>query len=211
MTEDVGFVLIVEDHTTTRNSLERVVARVFAPISCATYDQAIEAIDRLETRPAALIVDVHLGGSNGGSGLDVADRARERFGGFIPTLVLTGGAAPEVTDRASELRCELLAKPQSGDAIRRFLERARIQQRWGVADVIDLDRAIDRFAADHHLTRRQRDMLFAMLRAAERGERPDINPNTRKAAIRRILGRTGHASFEELRAAIKREAMSRKQ
>jgi DNA-binding CsgD family transcriptional regulator len=53
------------------------------------------------------------------------------------------------------------------------------------------------------LTQRQQRLLFTLLRDAERGERADINENTRKAGLRRILRRTGHANFEELRRALK--------
>ncbi len=211
MVDDAGsgsasVVVIVEDHALMRRTLERVLAQDFAPLVCATFDHAIRAIDELDAPPLALIVDVNLGTARG-DGLDVARHARERFGGAVPTLVLTGTMAPEITERAQELRAEFLAKPQTADALRRFLQRARTQQRWGVADVFALDRAVDEFARLHALTERQRKLLHLLMRAAERGEQPQLNTNTRKAGMRRLLARSGHTSFGEVRAAIKQHAL----
>jgi FixJ family two-component response regulator len=197
-------VMIVEDNTVLRRSLERVVARAYTPLACSSFDQAKEALATLATPLGALIVDVNLGGR--GDGIDIAMHAHERFGRHIPTLVLTGTILPEVTERAQALRCEFLIKPQSMDAVRLFLERARIHCAWDLPDVLELDHAVARFATEQRLTARQHKLLYTMMRAAERGERSDLNPNTRKAAIRRITARTGHAGFEEIRIAIKQLA-----
>ncbi len=199
-------VMIVEDDELTRHSLERVVARTCTPLVCATYDEAVQALEQLAEPPGALIVDVNLGGETPGDGLDIAQLARARFGGHIPTLILTAGVYPEITVRAQALRGEFLVKPQGPEAVRVFLDRAAIQHEWRVADVLDLERAIHEFANAHGLTARQRKLLYTMMRAAERGERPDLNRNTRKAGMRRILAKTGHAGFEEVRTAIKQRA-----
>ena len=197
-------VMIVEDNNVLRASLERAVARIYTPLACSSFAQAKQTISTLDAPLGAMIVDVNLGG--GGDGIDIAMYACERFGRRIPTLVLTGTLLPEVTERAHAVRCEFLIKPQSMDAVRLFLERARIQCAWDCPDALELDHAVERFAAEQNLTRRQQDLLFKMMRAAERGEIADLNPNTRKAAIRRITSRTGHAGFEELRVAIKQLA-----
>ncbi len=192
--------IIVEDHALTRRFLERTTTPYCTPVACASFEEAVAAIEAIEVRPAAMIVDVHLG-SGHHDGFDVVERARARFGAYIPTLVLTGAIDPAITGRANELRTEFLAKPQHAGAIRLFLERARIQAAWALADAIGLHGAIDRFASTHGMTRRQRELIYVMVQAAESGERDTINPNTRKAAIRRILARTGLASFEDLRLA----------
>lgn len=199
-------VIIVEDNPLARSSLERVVARDHTALVCSTYEQAVQALESLTEPPGALIVDVNLGGDMRGDGIDVAKRARERFGGYIPTLVLTGGVHPDVTERTQELRGEFLVKPQTAEAVRVFLERATIEHAWGVPHVLDLERAVNEFATAHGLTNRQRKLLYTMMRAAERGERPDLNRNTRKAGMRRILAKTGHAGFDEIRTAIKQRA-----
>lgn len=197
-------VMIVEDNNILRASLERCVARIYTPLACSSFAQAKEAISTLEAPLGAMIVDVNLGG--GGDGIDIALHAAERFGRRIPTLVLTGTLLPEVTERAQAMRCEFLIKPQSMDSVRLFLERACIQCAWGVPDAVELDHAIARFSSEHRLTKRQRELLYKMIRTAERGDASDLNPNTRKAAIRRITAKTGHAGFEELRVAIKQLA-----
>ncbi len=200
-------VLIVEDGAPTRKSIERIVSQDFIAVGCATFDEAVNAIDQLDQRPAALIVDVNLGAGSRGDGIDIAQRAQERFGGHIPTLVMTGSVpVPEMTERAQQLRAEFLVKPQTADALRVFLERAQVRSNWDVADVIDLDRAVARFAALYQLTPTQQKLLYTMMHAAERGERPAINENTQKAGLRRILAKTKHANFEQLRAAIKQLA-----
>lgn len=199
--------LIVEDHALTRRFLERTAAALYTPIGCASFEEAVEALDAMTRRPAAMIVDVQLGSPHR-DGLDFVEQVITRFGTHIPTLVLTGVTHAEVTGRALELRAELLVKPQHAGVIRLFLERARIREEWGVADIVALHAATDRFATCNDLTRRQRALLYTLMQAAERGERDSINPNTRKAAVRRILARTGLESFDDVRAAIKKLARS---
>lgn len=197
-------VMIVEDNNVLRASLERAVGRIYTPVACASFAEGKRVISSLEMPLGAMIVDVNLGG--GGDGIDLAMLACERFGRRIPTLVLTGTLLPEVTERAQAVRCEFLIKPQSMDAVRLFLERACIQCAWDIPDALELDRAVAQFAAEQRLTKRQHELLFEMVRTAERGETSDLNPNTRKAAIRRITAKTGHAGFEDLRVAIKQLA-----
>src|SRR6266850_1960098 len=95
---------------------------------------------------------------------------------------------------------------EDGAQTRKSLERAVVQATWAVADVVDLDRAVAQFSTAYQLTPRQAQLLTTMMHAAERGERPEINENTRKAGLRRILAKTGHASFEQVRSAIKQLA-----
>ena len=160
----------------------------------------------MTTPPLAMIVDVHLGSSRGGDGIDVAALAQQQFG-YIPTLVLTGhGSVAHLTARAHGIRASFLYKPQHVETLHLFLERAVVNDAWRVPDVLDLDRALARFSAEHALTRRQSQFLFTLMRAVERGERPEMNANTRKAGIRRILAKTGLGSFEEIRAALKQAA-----
>ncbi len=197
-------VLIAEDDMFVRKGIARVVTRrMYIPVETATYAEAVAKLERLGSCPAAMIVDVQLG-DHSGDGLDLVAHVQERFGRHVPALVLTGhSGVATITERALRLRAEFLFKPQTLCAVQLFLERAAIKNAWSVPDVIDMDRTVATFSAAHHLTNRQSSVLFALIRAAERGERADINPNTRKAALRRILAKTGHARFEHLRAAIK--------
>lgn len=198
-------VLIAEDSQLTRRAIQHVVEQVFPSSSrpCASFEEAIRTIDEINRPPTALILDVNLGSARG-DGLDVGQYAQERFGCHIPTLVLTGSTAlAELTERASRLRAEFLVKPQSSDVIRLFLERVTIRSSWGITDALDLERNLQCLTATYKLTQRQRQLLFTLLSAAERGERAEVNDNTRKAGLRRILRRTGHANFRELRHALK--------
>lgn len=204
---DDHIAIVVEDHPLLRKQIARVINKVATAVTCGTYAEAIDTIDHLAARPLALIVDVFLGAGAGGDGLQVAEHAQRRFGGYVPTLVLTGcDGLATISERAQRLRAELLVKPQDDAALSLFIDRARTRCAWNVPDVIDLDRAIDELARDHQLTARQRELLLVMMSAAERGEQHEINTNTRKAALRRILARTGQASFRDLRSALKRRA-----
>jgi DNA-binding NtrC family response regulator len=200
-------VLIAEDDVQLRRGIARAVRRLLTPIECGTYEHAVAELGRMTARPRALIVDIHLGSNKGGDGIDLAAHAHRRFGANIPTLVLTGhSSVANLTARAHSIRAAFLYKPQNVETIQLFLERAIVENTWDVPDIIDLDGALARFAATHALSKRQEQFLFTLMRAAERGERVQINPNTRKAGIRRILAKTGHATFDDVRAAIKREA-----
>lgn len=200
-------VLIVEDDPQLRKGIARIVRHLRLPIECGSYEHAIAELERMTTRPCALIVDVNLGSSDGDDGIDLAKHAHQRFGVNIPTLILTGhSSVASLTARAHSIRAVFLYKPQNAEALHQFLERAIVKDAWDVPDIIDLDAALARFASTHALTKRQTKLLFTLMRAAERGERVQINPNTRKAGIRRILAKTGHATFDNVRAAIKQAA-----
>lgn len=203
-----GTVLVVDDHILSRKNIERVVEKLFVPCACTTYEEALQALDAMTEPPVALILDVNLN-SPRGDGLDIGEYAAERFQRQIPTLVITGShLMPEITERAMRLRAEFLVKPQSSESIRLFLERVAVRTTWGACDILDLDSQMRRFAAVHHLTTRQQRLLFTLMRAAERGERPEVNENTRKSGLRRILRRTGHGNFEQLRQTVKHLAES---
>lgn len=200
-------VLIAEDDAQLRRGIARAARRLLTPIECDSYERAMAELDLMTTRPRALIVDIHLGSNKGGDGIDLAAHAHQRFGANIPTLVLTGhSSVASLTARAHSIRATFLYKPQNAEMIQQFLEHAIVKSTWDVSDVIDLDRALARFAARHALSKRQTQLLFTLMRAAEHGERVQMNPNTRKAGIRRILAKTGHATFDDVRAAIKQEA-----
>ena len=204
---DGRVVLIAEDDPLLRRGISRLVSKRFTPVECGTFMEAMVALDTMECRPAAMIVDVNLGANQDGDGLDLAAHAQRRFGQHVPTLVLTGQTAiANLTERAHRMRAEFLGKPQDAEALTLFLERATVRESWDVPDVLELDQAVAAFVAAHHLTTGQAKLLFAMMRAADRGERLAINANTRKAGLRRILAKTGHASFEQVRAAIKQMA-----
>jgi DNA-binding NarL/FixJ family response regulator len=204
-----GTIIIVGAPPLLRNSIARVVEQIFTPRLCATFEEAISELETISKPPVALILDVNLG-SRRGDGVDIAQLAQDRFHGHIPTLILVDSVlVPEITERAGYLRAEFLAKPLSSDSLRGFLERVLVKAVWATADVLDLDRELQRFVVLYKLTRQQANLLFVLMRAAERGERAMINSNTRKAGLRRILKRTGYATFEQLRYAVKAGAGSR--
>lgn len=201
-------VVVVEDSDVLRQSLERIVSQSFTPRACSTYDAAVATLADMTERPLALIVDVNLGPGAKGDGLDIAQLAHDRFG-HIPTLVLTSASdLAEVTLRSFQLRAEFLVKPQDTGTLRGFLERARVRDRWGVADVIEVDRAVQEFATLYQLTPRQTEMVFLIMSAAERSEPVAVNENTRKAAVKRILRKCGHDTFEQVRQEIKHLALN---
>lgn len=206
--ESSDTVLIVEDQLVVRRSFERAIEKAYTVHGCGTYDDAVHALDAMNSPPTALILDVNLGGRR--DGLDVVEYAYERFGIQIPTLVITGSThIPEISAHAMRIRAEFLVKPQSPEVIKLFLERVSVRARWGASDVLDLDREVRRLAAEMSLTRSQTSLLFTLLRATEASERPEVNENTRKAGVRRILRRTGHATFDELRRELKKRAARR--
>lgn len=204
-----GPVVVVDDQMLVRRGIERAIERTHAVRSCASYDEAVQTLDAMDAPPHALILDVNLGGHR--DGLDVGEYAYERFTTQIPTLVMTGSQyVPEISERAMRMRAELLVKPQPPEIINLFLERIAVRERWGAPDVLDLDREMIALTSELQLTKSQTALLFTLLKAAETGERPEVNANTRKAGLRRILRRTGHATFEELRRELKNRAVRRR-
>ena len=150
----------------------------------ASGRRAVESLASL----AGLVVDVVL---PDGSGLEVAELARERFAEAL-ILVLTGHNSPKTNRRAFELGAGYLQKPASSGDIELFARRAMTLQ---VARTQGLQDAVDRFSGRHGMSRRERRIVELLVSgvsarshlAAQLG----VTEHTAKKQIASILAKSG--------------------
>jgi DNA-binding response OmpR family regulator len=119
--KSAGFVLLLEDEPSIRETISRFLAkdgyRVRAVPSVG------EALNAINSELQAAILDVILVTSGGRSGLDVlAEIRRGPNGEKLPVLMFTGyGLNPEVQDTIKRFNAELLHKPVELKTLSRWL------------------------------------------------------------------------------------------
>jgi CheY-like chemotaxis protein len=105
-----GTILVVEDETTVRSSLRRVLkTRGIEAIVVATADEALARIGRQEIRPDLLICDYNLRGSP--NGVDTVKALRAALAWIVPAIVMTGDIRSEVVDSVAAHGIPILTKP----------------------------------------------------------------------------------------------------
>jgi ActR/RegA family two-component response regulator len=110
-------ILIAEDNPAYARALGRVASRYGEVVFAETAGQADVALAERRQNWKAFILDVALGD---GSGLDVLDRARERFP-RTRALFITGYLDSHKVNAAYRLDADLLGKPFSREDVVRFL------------------------------------------------------------------------------------------
>lgn len=109
-------ILLVEDELDLLQVVATALSRVlpgYDVIASQSVGEAEECLDDLEATgtPLALaVVDHMLGGTGGGSGLDLVERIHRAWP-EIPTFLFTGQAPPPVEERARRVGTRVLWKP----------------------------------------------------------------------------------------------------
>ncbi len=202
MQAEVAPFLIVEDAEDVARSLVRLFA-MRRPTRLALTAREAEKILESVPQLAGIVVDV---GLPDGSGLDVLERARQRFPD-VPALVLTGRLERELVNRSYSLRGEYLCKPGTAADFVAFIERALASKKS--EDVVSRD-ALDAFASESQLTTRDVAILEWVMRDTPRRELPEklgLAPQTTKMHVRALLRRTGATNLDVLRQRILRQAI----
>ncbi|MCX7891057.1 MAG: hybrid sensor histidine kinase/response regulator [Burkholderiales bacterium] len=113
-------ILVIDDEArvleSTRALLTSWEAEVVAAPSVA---RALAEADALDRAPDLLIVDDRLG--DGIDGVRAIELVRERFGAAIPAIVVTGSAAPSLTEAAGAKGLHVLAKPVAPAKLRSLI------------------------------------------------------------------------------------------
>ena len=108
-----GRILIVEDDESTRRTLGRLLERAgFTALHLAGAAEATAwaAGDDL-SGVAGVVIDVHLGD---GDGVDLTRRLRDRLGGGVPIVVVSGDTSMDLLCRLGEAGAtRFVAKPMS--------------------------------------------------------------------------------------------------
>lgn len=187
-------VLHVEDDTFVR----RAFAFSFSELRLDGVSTIADARERMETeRYFAWVVDVHL---PDGCGLDLLEWSRRR-GLHTPAIVVTADDRPDVVRRAQLLGVEIAFKPDLRANVHAFFDRVKNAR----AVIPAVRYSVDRFAVDHRLSERERELVRAIARGVSRGELDatlGVTENTVKTLIRRILRKTTLNSIDDVLRAI---------
>jgi signal transduction histidine kinase len=117
--------VLVENDELLRRSMQDVLVGWGATVD-AVAD--VEAIDRLSSRPALVLADLHL--DNGSNGLDAISRVRSRHpGGWIPAILITGDTDPQMFEHARRQGVEVAYKPLRPSRLRQMIDEALVSAR----------------------------------------------------------------------------------
>jgi DNA-binding NarL/FixJ family response regulator len=189
-----GPVLIVDDDKKIRHLISSLLQRAgFETLEAGSGDRALELTG--ETRPAAAVVDVHLG--SGQSGYEISRELRDRFDGL--PIVIVSGERTESFDRVAGLLLgadDYIVKPFDPDEL---IARVR---RLAVRD--------ESRRSASTLTSRERDVLGLLVDGLdERGIATELvlSPKTVATHIQHILAKLGVHSRAQAVAAAHRNGL----
>lgn len=117
-----GVILIVEDETSVRTSLSRLLRKKdIRAIAVATADDALAQVHDVGINPDLLICDYNLRGS--ANGVDTIRALRKALEREVPAIVMTGDIRSKVVDSITETGVSVLIKPFSTEDLLRQMSR----------------------------------------------------------------------------------------
>ena len=90
-------------------------------VSAASYDLAIEKIDKLSFIPQLILVDYHLDNENGA---DVLNKLYDHFNVTIPAAIISADLSADIKQKASQCGARFLSKPVNPAALRKLIFRS---------------------------------------------------------------------------------------
>ena len=115
-----GLILIVEDDPSVRESLEFLLRiEGYRTTAAADGEAAVQLVTSGGMRPDLIIVDYNL--PRGLTGLQVMTRLRERLGGDVPSLVLTGDISTDSLREIGRHGYTARSKPIAADELTRLV------------------------------------------------------------------------------------------
>ncbi len=115
-----NLVMVIEDDELVRSGLDAALTGWgYDVTTAASTEEAVATLGRLAKRPALVIADYRLRGTEVGTG--AIDALRQRCGTDIPALLITGDIAPERLKEVQSRGFVLVHKPIAGDALRKLV------------------------------------------------------------------------------------------
>jgi DNA-binding CsgD family transcriptional regulator len=118
-------------------------------------------------------------------------------------LIVTGASGADLGDVVGGVGAEYVHKLCCEEGLEALVQRLLL----GSVEGLTLSRRFGRFAREHGLSRRQRDIValeLAGYTAAEMTERLRVSPNTLKTQIRRLLEKTNDTCLGDVSRRIRR-------
>lgn len=120
-TQFIGTILLIEDETSVRRALERLLRRKgISVLSAATANEALTLITETGMRPDLVISDYNLPGMNG---IETIDAVRETLAWKVPAIVLTGDTRSHVSKSIATHDLIVLVKPVQADDLLQLINR----------------------------------------------------------------------------------------
>jgi PAS domain S-box-containing protein len=117
-----GVILIVEDETSVRTSLSRLLRQKgIRAIAVATADDALAQVHEVGIRPDLLICDYNLRGS--ANGVDTINALRVALEWDVPAIVMTGDIRSKVVDSITAPGVSVLIKPLAAEDLLQQISR----------------------------------------------------------------------------------------
>ncbi len=222
MDEVAETIVIVDDNPRVLHSMTRAVRRsgfVAAPFSSLV--SALDELSRSPASPAAGIIDIYL--ERGRLGFELGDVLRERFGAWMPIVMVTGytpasleapyWSAPTDTAVCSHFeddRVPVYAKPVHGELLNAFLVRAATMSRLRRCPKVLRDRVVA-YAIQRSLNPQETRLLASLAGGSTRATLANdlgLSKDTVKSQVRSVLEKCEVGGTDELIAALLRQITS---
>jgi DNA-binding NarL/FixJ family response regulator len=185
----IGF-LVIEDHPVAGRALRRALSRHGHAELVATRAEALERL--AEGGIDGIVADV---GLPDGSGFDVVREAK-RIAPRVQVLVLSGDVDRERLREADLNDATYLLKPPALADLDRFARRVK---EAAMLDSGRIDAVVLLWVHRHSLTHAEGEVLRAAAHGAtqrdELARQRQVEPNTVKKQVQRILSKTGYTSL----------------
>jgi FixJ family two-component response regulator len=192
---------VVEDDPAVVAAIHRLLGDAWQVIAAKTLKDARVALEGAR-RLAGAVLDV---GLPDGSGLDLLESMRDHYP-QLPVLIITAQAEPEIINRAQVMGVEFVAKPNFADGLLAFVSRLERPDGNSGRDEERIAGEIDAFAARHHLSPRERQILELTVGDRSRQEIAEalgISIYTVKAHVHCILNKSTERSLSNLARRIR--------
>jgi signal transduction histidine kinase/ActR/RegA family two-component response regulator len=117
--------LVIEDETMVRDGMVQLLRDWRCRVTAAA--SAADALALLREPPDAIVADYRLRENQ--NGIAAIAAVRERFGGSLPAILITGDTAPEIFAAARDNRLPLLTKPVRAARLRAALQHLLSERR----------------------------------------------------------------------------------
>jgi DNA-binding NarL/FixJ family response regulator len=195
-------ILLVDDEQSAHVEVATALHDLPWPLlSAFNVSQATEILEH-ETKLAASLVDINLGGPNGDEGLQIIALARARFPS-APCAALSGGLRANHINEVTRLRADFISKFEVYANVREYTRRIVVA---GATENETVRRIVEQYSLEHKMSARETEILaFAAAGVPRRSlpEKMSLGGATVKTHVRSLVKKLGFRRYEELAAYLR--------
>lgn len=119
-------ILVIDNEPTILDGMRRILEGWGAMVhTAAEPGAAIADLRSAKARPDLMLVDYHLDDMNG---IDAIKKLRWKFRADLPAILITADRSPEVRDKATQEKVEIINKPIKPPALRALVAQIRLKE-----------------------------------------------------------------------------------